>query len=120
MKKIVLTLVAVMSMTMTFAAGENTKNAANNNAYKMNVSMYSLSRALELNSDQYDMVEIVNHNFSADLQNASYANESDRDEMVKKAVKKNVSYMRTILNNRQYRAYLKFLNLTLKNRGLEK
>ena len=54
MKKIVLTVVAVMSMTMAFAAGENDNNTATTNAYKFNVSTYALSRALNLNQDQVD------------------------------------------------------------------
>ncbi len=43
MKKIVLTVAAVMSMTMAFAAGENDNNntTTNANAYKFNVSTYA-------------------------------------------------------------------------------
>ena len=61
MKKIVLTVAAVMSMTMAFAAGENDNNntTTNANAYKFNVSTYALSRALNLNYAQVDVVEDI-------------------------------------------------------------
>ena len=90
MKKIVLTVAAVMSMTLAFAAGENDNNntTTNTNAYKFNVSTYALSRALNLDFDQVDVVEDNNRTFA--------------------------------LNDRQYREYVKLLNVTLNNRGLNK
>ena len=113
MKKIVLTVVAVLSMTMAFAAGENDNNntTTNANAYKFNVSTYALSRALNLNQDR---------TFAAEMMNASVADSSEREAKVNEAIKKDLSYMRYILNNRQYREYVKFLNVTLNNRGLTK
>ena len=44
----------------------------------------------------------------------------ERETKVNEAIKKDLSYMRYILNNRQYREYVKFLNVTLNNRGLTK
>ena len=120
MKKIVLTVVAVMSMTMAFAAGENDNNTATTNAYKFNVSTYALSRALNLNQDQVDMVEDINNTFAVEMMNASVADGSERDVKVKAAVKKDLSYMRYVLTDRQYREYVKLLNVTLNNRGLNK
>lgn len=122
MKKIVLTVVAVMSMTMTFAASENDNNdaSANANAYRFNVSTYALSRALNLNHDQVDAVEEINRTFAAEMMNASVADSSDREAKIDKAIKKDLAYMRYVLNNRQYREYVKLLNITLNNRGLSK
>ena len=119
MKKIVLTVVAVMSMTMAFAAGDD-NNTANANAYKFNVSTYALSRALNLNQDQIDVVEDINRTFAAEMMNASVADSSEREAKVNDAIKKDLSYMHYILNNRQYREYVKLLNVTLNNRGLNK
>ena len=122
MKKIVLTMVAVMSMTMVFAANENDNN--NNNATtsadKFNVSTYALSRALNLNIDQVDVVEDINRTFATEMMNASVADSSERQAKVQSAIKKDLSYMRYILNDRQYREYVKLLNVTLNNRGLNK
>ena len=115
MKKIVLTVVAVMSMTMAFAAGENDNNTATTNAYKFNLSTYALSRALNLNQDQVDVVEDINRTFSAEMMNAAVSDSSERA-----AIKKDLSYMHYVLNNSQYREYVKLLNVTLNNRGLNK
>ena len=122
MKKIVLTLAAVMSMTMAFATSENDNNnaATNTNAYKFNVSTYALSRALNLNYDQIDIVEDINRTFAADMKNASVADSSEREAKIQNAIKKDLSYMRYVLNDRQYREYVKILNITLNNRGLSK
>ena len=122
MKKIVLTMVAVMSMTMGFAANENdnNNNNATTSAYKFNVSTYALSRALNLNIDQVDVVEDINRTFATEMMNASVADSSERQAKVQSAIKKDFSYMRYILNDRQYREYVKLLNVTLNNRGLNK
>ena len=120
MKKIVLTVVAVMSMTMAFAAGENDNNTATTNAYKFNLSTYALSRALNLNQDQVDVVEDINRTFSAEMMNAAVSDSSEREAKVNAAIKKDLSYMHYVLNNSQYREYVKLLNVTLNNRGLKK
>ena len=120
MKKIVLTVVAVMSMTMAFAAGENDNNTATTNAYKFNLSTYALSRALNLNQDQVDVVEDINRTFSAEMMNAAVSDSSEREAQVNAAIKKDLSYMHYVLNNSQYREYVKLLNVTLNNRGLNK
>ena len=120
MKKIVLTVVAVMSMTLAFAAGENDNNTATTNAYKFNLSTYALSRALNLNQDQVDVVEDINRTFSAEMMNAAVSDSSEREAKVNAAIKKDLSYMHYVLNNSQYREYVKLLNVTLNNRGLNK
>ena len=120
MKKIVLTVVAVMSMTMAFAAGENDNNTATTNAYKFNLSTYALSRALNLNQDQVDVVEDINRTFSAEMMNAAVSDSSEREAKVNAAIKKDLSYMHYVLNNSQYCEYVKLLNVTLNNRGLNK
>ena len=122
MKKIVLTVAAVMSMTLAFAAGENDNNntTTNANAYKFNVSTYALSRALNLDFDQVDVVEDINCTFATEMMNASVSEGSERESKVQSAIKKDLSYMRYILNDRQYREYVKLLNVTLNNRGLNK
>ena len=120
MKKIVLTVVAVMSMTMAFAAGENDNNTATTHAHNSNLTTKSQRRPLHLNQAQVDMVEHNNNTFAVEMMNASVADGSERDVKVKAAVKKDLSYMRYVLTDRQYREYVKLLNVTLNNRGLNK
>lgn len=95
MKKIVLTVAAVMSMTLAFAAGENDNNntTTNANAYKFNVSTYALSRALNLDFDQVDVVEDINRTFATEMMNASVAEGSERESKIQNAIKKDLSYI---------------------------
>ena len=54
------------------------------------------------------------------VMNAAAANADERENMVKKAVEKDLKYMRYILTESQYRKYLTLLNATFNNRGLGK
>lgn len=118
MKKIVFTLIALISMTMTFAANEKDENVASIEKYRFNMSTYALSRALNLSQDQIAVVEDINKTFAAEMMNAATSDKSERDEKIKKAIKRDLSYMFYVLNQDQYREYVKLLNVTLNNRGL--
>lgn len=109
---------AMLSMTMTFAENENTKNVNNVEAYDMSVNMRKLSVALGLTTDQMEAVENIHNTFTAEMQMAAVSEESDRQERVKKAVDRDIKWMRYVLNDKQYRKYLTLLNATLNNRGL--
>ena len=120
MKKLVVLAVALLSMKTTFAADENASATTATAAYNMNVNMGSLAEALSLNFDQVDAVADVHKNFTADMMNAAAAPAEERDNMVMKAINKDLNYMHTILSDSQYRGYLTLLNTTLKNRGIIK
>ena len=116
MKKIVLTLVALMSMTTTFAENEG-MNATE--AYDMTVNMKKLSQALGLTMDQVESVAEVHKTFSSEMMFAAQYGKDERTKMVEKAVNKDLAYMNYILNKDQYRKYVMLLNMTLINRGLK-
>lgn len=125
MKKIVFTLAALMSMTFAFAEeASNTKaNAAvaeEAQKYEMNISTTSLARALNLGYDEIDAVSSISDTFASDLKKAGEAQGIDRDRLFKKAIKRNLAYMHAVLSYEQYSKYLKLLNTTLNNRGLNK
>ena len=109
---------AMLSMTMTFAENEETKNVTNVEAYDMSVNIRKLGEVLGLTVDQMEAVENIHNTFNAEMQLAAHANESDRQEMVNKAVERDVKWMHYVLNQKQYRKYLTLLNVTLVNRGL--
>lgn len=111
-------VVAMLSMTMTFAENENANNVKNVEAYDMSVNIRKLGEALGLTLDQMEAVEDIHHTFSAEMLFAAQMNKEERDARVTKAVEKDVKYMRYILNDKQYRKYLLLLNTTLNNRGL--
>ena len=119
MKKIVLTIVALMSMTMTFAENESAANLNTTEAYNMTVNMRQLVRALNLSNDQVESVAEVHKTFSAEMMFAAQYGKDERAKMMDKAINKDLAYMNYILNKDQYRKYLRLLNVTLVNRGLK-
>ena len=118
MKRLFLVIVAVLSMTMTFAENEEAKSAQNVEAYDMSVNMRKLSVALGLTTDQMEAVENVHNYFAAEMELAAHADDADRKALVKKAVERDIKWMRYVLDQKQYRTYLLLLNTTLNNRGL--
>ena len=116
MKKIVLTLVALMSMTTIFAENEGMNTTE---AYNMTVNMKNLARTLNLSKDQIESVAEVHKTFSSEMVFAAQYGKEERTKMVEKAVNKDLAYMNYILNKDQYRKYVMLLNTTLTNRGLK-
>ena len=119
MKKIVLMVVAMFTMTTSFAENENNSAVKSVEAYDMTVNMRKLAVALDLTSDQIEAVQDIHTAFCNDMMLAAYAHADERNAMVEQAVKKDVHYMHYILNEKQYKTYLLLLNTTLKNRGLK-
>ena len=120
MKKMILTMVAMLSMTMAFAEGENANSVNNVEAYDMSVNMNKLSEALALTADQIEAVTEIHHTFSAEMMFAAQYNKEERDARVAEAIDKDVKWMRYVLNEKQIHKYLMLLNTTLNNRGLKK
>ncbi|MBR6121061.1 MAG: hypothetical protein IKQ05_01555 [Prevotella sp.] len=120
MKKMILMAVAMLSMSMTSYAENENANAVNNvEAYDMTVNIRKLAVALDMSFDQMEAVQDIHHIFCAEMMLAAQSNKDQRDALVDQAVKKDVRYMRYVLNEKQYRKYLMLLNATLHNRGLK-
>ena len=119
MKRLFLMTIAMFSMTMTFAENEEATNVTNVEAYDMSVNMRKLCVALDLNADQIEAVESIHNTFKAEMRLAAQADANDRQELVNRAVDRDVKWMRYVLNQKQYRTYLMLLNTTLNNRGLK-
>ncbi len=119
MKKMILTVVALMSMTMTFAENTNTTSQNALEAYRMDVNMNKLSKTLALSYDQVDAVSEVHKTFSTEMMLAAQYAGKEREAHVNKAVQRDLAYLRHILNDDQYRKYVQLLNLTFQNRGLK-
>ena len=118
MKRLFLTMVAVLSMTMTFAENENAANLNNAEAYNMTVNMNKLAKALNLTVDQLESVEEIHKTFAAEMMFAAQSKGEERNKMVEKAINKDLAYMNYILDKEQYHKYVMLLNITLLNRGL--
>ena len=118
MKKIVLMLVAMFTMTMANAENEDNNATQVSNAYDMKVNIRKLAVTLGLNLDQMEIVKDIHHQFCNEMMMAAQATGDERAAMVEQAVKKDVRYMHYVLDDKQYKTYLLLLNTTLTNRGL--
>ena len=116
----ILTLVAMLSMTTAFAEGEKAASVNNVEAYELNVNMNKLSSALNLADDQKEAVAEIHHTFASELMFAAQYSNNDRKALVDRAIENDVKWMRYVLNDKQMRTYLTLLNTTLNNRGLVK
>ncbi len=119
MKRLFMVVVAMLSMTMTFAENENAANLNNTEAYNMTVNMKKLGQALNLSKDQEESFAEIHKTFSAEMMFAAQASGEEREKMVDNAIKKDLAWMDYILNRDQYRRYVQILNVTLVNRGLK-
>lgn len=119
MKRLFMVVVAMLSMTMTFAENESATSLNSTEAYDMTVNMNKLSQALGLSKDQIESVAEVHKTFSSEMLFAAQAFGEERQMMVEKAVRKDLAWMDYILNKEQYRKYVMLLNMTLVNRGLK-
>ena len=116
MKKMILTLVAMLSMTTAFAEGEMAMGTSNMEAYELNINMDKLSEALNLADDQKEAVADIHHTFASELMFAAQYGAN----VVARALDNDVKWMRYVLNEKQFRTYLTLLNSTISNRGLNK
>ncbi len=120
MKRLFLMVIAVLSITMTFAENEELNSVENANLYNMSVNYEMLADYLELTSEQLEEVENIHTSFCIDMENAKDANSEERKSIIKNAVNKDLNNMSYILDMEQYYKYKKLLNDTFNNRKLEK
>lgn len=119
MKRMIIAVAAMMSMTMAFADNENANSVNNAEAYNMSINMDKLGSTLGLTNDQMASVADIHKVFCAEMNFAAQSNGEERANMVNKAVGKDLAYMRTVLNDGQYKKYVMLLNVTMSNRGLK-
>ena len=114
----ILMMVAMMTMTMSYAENENAASLNTTEAYDMTVNMHKLSQALGLAKDQIESVSEIHKTFSAEMVFAAQLKGDERSQMVESAISKDLAYMNYVLSADQYRKYVMLLNITLYNRGL--
>ena len=118
MKKIVLTLVALLSMNLAYAGTGMAAPADEAKVYDMSVNYKKLGMCLGLDYDQMDAVQMIHKRFCDDMMEAAAAEKDKQEELLMKAVMRDLRYMHAVLDKRQYRKYQQLLNVTLRNRGL--
>ena len=78
MKKMILVVVALLSMTATFAEDNKANNAQ---LFDMSVNYNKLGEALNLNNDQLESLQDVHKAFCAEMLNAAYADKDAWNRM---------------------------------------
>ena len=120
MKKIVLVMFAMLSMTTAFAENENANRVNVANVYDMSLNIRKLGEALGLTFDQMETVADIHRTFCGEMMIASQSHKDDQKGLVEKAVNKDLKHMSYVLTGKQYQKYERLLNATLENRGLNK
>ena len=113
MKKVVLTLVAMMAFTFGFAKSSNADKR-----FDMSCDIYRLSVVLDLDERQMDAVEEIQDKFSNEMQSLSTLTGRQLRHRIHQAVRKDAAQMRRVLNDKQFSTYMRILAVTLRNRNL--
>ena len=134
MKKILLTIVALMAFTVSFAETKSSNNQNVENSYigfdrvnfdKMNAERFDMScdmnrlaSVLDLNEWQMEAVEVIQNNFNNEIQSLATVRGPQRRHMVHQVVRKDAQKMKQILNDKQFDTYMRLLVTTLRNKHL--
>lgn len=127
MKRLFMTVMAVLSMSVTFAgnevAGEASKSADDNSVdakvYDLNYNVRRLAETLGLTTAQMNTVEALNRIYRDNVKTAAEAQGSERKALLDGAVEKDLKNMRHILTPEQFNKYQMLVNLTLANRTMD-
>ncbi len=122
-----MTVMAVLSMSVTFAgnevAGEASKSADDNSVdakvYDLNYNVRRLAETLGLTTAQMNTVEALNRIYRDNVKTAAEAQGSERKALLDGAVEKDLKNMRHILTPEQFSKYQMLVNLTLANRTMD-
>ena len=115
MKKILLTVVAAMAFTLSFA---ETKSNSVDTRYDMSCDMRRLSVLLDLNEWQMDAVEVIHNTFNDDMQALATVKGPRQRHLIRRALSKDAQQMKYVLNDKQLNTYMRLMLVTLRNRKL--
>ena len=120
MKKIILTVVAAMTMTFGYAKTENKQAVVNNvERYDMSFDVRRLADKLQLTSEQMEAVEAISSSLNTELAAASQAKGFDKRVQYEKAIRKDVRHMRRVLNDDQFNTYMMLFGATIQNQRMK-
>ena len=115
MKKFVLSVfIALGSSAIGFA--ENDSKVAD---WNMEMHMPQLVRYVDLNSSQYDEVANAADYFNDKMKSASYVKDQRKVKKLNEAVYGSFKLMKGVLDNVQYKKYIRIMNQALRNKGLD-
>lgn len=122
MKKIMLTLMAVLSMSISaFASNVSTRESSymlSDSIRSININ--SLAKYLELPAENKKTFGNVYDTFKNKMNKALKMEDSkEKNEMIDKAIRYDLRNVASMLDSEQYHKYLRIFNATLKNKGIK-
>ncbi len=115
MRKLGLTLVAIFCLAATSFAAQNQPTVAK---WESNINVSKLGQFLNLTSLQNEEVANITEFFNEQMVKAT-STKKNQDAKLHTAVYGNLKLMKQTLTKEQYSKYVKLMNATLKNRGIE-
>lgn len=113
MKKIVLTMVALMAVTFSFA---ETKSNDVDKRFDMSCNMHRLAVVLDLNEWQMEAVEAIYNSFNNEMQSLASVKGPAQRFLVRQAFRKDAHQMKRVLNDKQFNDYMRIMASTYRNR----
>ena len=111
MKKVLLTMVALMAFSFSYAETENSR-------FDISCDMRRLSVLLDLNEWQMEAVEAIQNSFNNEMQSLASVRGPRVRHLVHQAVRKDAERMQRVLNDKQFDTYMQLLVTTLRNKRL--
>ena len=122
MKKFILAVAMLLATNVTAMAEDSNSDKMNMvEAYDIKININSLARYLELSRDQIASVENIQNIFSECLRCVPFSSTDEtRKKLVNNVINYDLKHMKYILTEEQYKKYVRVLNITLNNRGIER
>lgn len=117
MKKVFIMAAIALMATASVKAEEKIQDAVRVD-YNINMNDRALSRCLNLNGEQADVMEYASDMLREEVSRVRFSKEEKKAARLKRAIAHNLSIAHKHLEDKQYRSYLALLNQTLMNKGL--
>lgn len=117
MKKVFIMAAIALMATASVKAEEKNQDAVRVD-YNINMNVRALSRCLNLNGEQADVMEYASDMLREDVSRVRFSKEEKKAARLKRSIAHNLSIAHKHLEDKQYRSYLALLNQTLNNKGL--
>ncbi len=128
MKKVLLTMVAVMAFMFSFAGTTGYSIETNTTGFNrvvdsssrfdLSCDMWRLSALLELDEWQMEAVELIHNTFNEEIQSLALVRGPRLRHLVNQAVRKDAKQMHKVLNDKQFNTYMILLTTSLRNKHL--
>lgn len=117
MKKVFIMAAIALMATASVKAEEKNQDAVRVD-YNINMNVRALSRCLNLNGEQADVMEYASDMLREEVSRVRFSKEEKKAARLKRSIAHNLSIAHKHLEDKQYRSYRALLNQTLKNKGL--